>query len=481
MELSWCDNNNRCLTTNAIRETVSSDDDGENHVTFLGPATGQVAYSWTSSSVADDENDNDDVAAPSVLVLVKRDDDELLVRAAEAVRELTSDAVGVHVLLCPDTCARFRHYFGVDGPRIELFERRPVLGFGADLREMERGAVDGGCSPDGGCPDLVCTLGGDGLLMYASSLFPGPMPPTLCVAGGSLGFLTPFSKDEMVEAICRSLGMVYDNHAGDKGDGDKESLSSTGNAFNENDVFRQLNGQPFAKERYFGTAPPTTSDDGSPLLVEGDAAISSSSTTSSSPSPPSYKYSSLSLPQSGVGVCVSMRMRLDCRVVDREGVVRARHNVLNEVVVDRGSSPFLSNLECFCDDAHLTTVQADGVIFSTPTGSTAYSMAAGGSVVHPAVPAILVTPICPHVLSFRGMVFPDSVVLRCHLPDDARSDACVAFDGKHRRGLRRGDSLVVRMSVHPAPTINRVDHSADWLHSLKSNFHFNTRPAQKPF
>lgn len=85
----------------------------------------------------------------------------------------------------------------------------------------------------------------------------------------------------------------------------------------------------------------------------------------------------------------------------------------------------------------------------SPTGSTAYSMAAGGSVVHPAVPAILVTPICPHVLSFRSMVFPDHVVLRCYVPNDARSDAYVAFDGKHRRELHRGDSVQIQMSVHP--------------------------------
>ena len=107
-------------------------------------------------------------------------------------------------------------------------------------------------------------------------------------------------------------------------------------------------------------------------------------------------------------------------------------------------------------------------------------MAAGGSVVHPAVPAILVTPICPHVLSFRSMVFPDSVVLRCYVPDDARADASVAFDGKYRRELHRGDSVQVQMSQHPVPTINRADHSADWLSSLKRNFNFNTRARQRP-
>ena len=115
-------------------------------------------------------------------------------------------------------------------------------------------------------------------------------------------------------------------------------------------------------------------------------------------------------------ISVSMRMRLECRVIDKNGIIRARYNVLNEVVIDRGSSPYLSNLECFVDNVHLTTVQADGIIFATPTGSTAYSMAAGGSVVHPAVPCILVTPICPHVLSFRSMVFPDHVILRCYVP-----------------------------------------------------------------
>merc|ERR1712151_1035826 len=116
-----------------------------------------------------------------------------------------------------------------------------------------------------------------------------------------------------------------------------------------------------------------------------------------------------------------------------------------------------------------------------PTGSTAYSMSAGGSVVHPSVPAILVTPICPHVLSFRSMVFTDHVVLRCYVPTDARADASVAFDGKHRMVLGRGECLEIMMSGHPVPTINRVDHSADWLDSLKRNFNFNARPQQKSF
>ena len=78
------------------------------------------------------------------------------------------------------------------------------------------------------------------------------------------------------------------------------------------------------------------------------------------------------------------------------------------------------------------------------------------------------------------MVFPDHVVLRCYVPDDARSDASVAFDGRYRRILHRGDSLQIQMSAYPVPTLNRADHSSDWLGSLKRSFNFNTRPRQKP-
>ena len=78
------------------------------------------------------------------------------------------------------------------------------------------------------------------------------------------------------------------------------------------------------------------------------------------------------------------------------------------------------------------------------------------------------------------MVFPDHVVLRCYVPDDARSEASVAFDGKHRQELRRGDSVQIQMSAYPVPTINKDNHSADWLDSLKRNFNFNARPRQKP-
>ena len=93
------------------------------------------------------------------------------------------------------------------------------------------------------------------------------------------------------------------------------------------------------------------------------------------------------------GMRVNLRMRFTCTVYragarPTDGAVESEQfEVLNEVVIDRGPSPYVSNLELYGDEELLTVVQADGCIFSTPTGSTAYSLSAGGSLVHPDIPA----------------------------------------------------------------------------------------------
>lgn len=300
LDLMWCMSDS---CKDAIREKVVGDD---NHMTFDGPATGQVCYVW--------ENNNDkETATQTLLLLVKRDDEDLVRVAAQAVQELIqTDGLEVHI--APDLAAKLKHYYGVDDDKIKLYEPTPISGFGGNHVAMDdkiMGKQQGSLgSGNNITPDLVCTLGGDGLLMHASMLFQESCPPILCVAGGSLGFLTRFSRDEMVEAIRIALGLV-------KGKDDE------------------------------------IEDEYDPSEIR-----------------PSYKQSILNGDngfQLGVGnrICISMRMRLDVRVINREGVVRARFNVLNEVVIDRGASPYLSSLECFVDDLHLTTVQADGIIFAT--------------------------------------------------------------------------------------------------------------------
>jgi NAD+ kinase len=406
-------------------------------------------------------------------MLVKRDEDELLSVAVNTIEQLIQS--GVQVLIDSYLWGKLENFYGDDdrnddatipidleSSMIRLFAPKPVSGFGSGEQLIDLGYADSATvtssddvrsevdveerrpPADLSDADLIVTLGGDGLLMYAAQVFSGPVPPVLPVAGGSMGFLTPFAREEMLEAIFIALGLrdVVDD------DADEEDLT-------DDDL-----------------------SDGSDWLRISQRALNHMLIEATSRE--SYnEYSPLAF-GNNKQICISMRMRLDCRIFGIDGSLLARYAVLNEVVIDRGSSPYLASLECFCDDVHLTTVQADGIIFSTPTGSTAYSMAAGGSVVHPAVPAILVTPICPHVLSFRSMVFPDHVVLRCYVPSDARSTACVYFDGKHRTELNRGDSVQIQMSPHPVPTINRADHSADWLSSLKRNFNFNTRVRQGP-
>ena len=92
----------------------------------------------------------------------------------------------------------------------------------------------------------------------------------------------------------------------------------------------------------------------------------------------------------------------------------------------------MSSIEIFGDDEHFTTVQADGVCVATPTGSTAYNLAAGGSLCHPENPVILVTAICAHTLNFRPIILPDTIVLRVGVPYDTRTSSWASFDGRER-------------------------------------------------
>ncbi|MFS7906823.1 putative phosphotransferase with an alcohol group as acceptor [Helianthus anomalus] len=181
-------------------------------------------------------------------------------------------------------------------------------------------------------------------------------------------------------------------------------------------------------------------------------------------------------------ISITLRNRLQCHVI-REAAKNEYETeepilVLNEVTIDRGISSFLTNLECYCDNSFVTCVQGDGLILSTTSGSTAYSLAAGGSMVHPQVPGILFTPICPHSLSFRPLILPEYVTLRIQVPFNSRGHAWASFDGKDRKQLAPGDALVCSMSVWPVPTACRGDSTNDFLHSIHDGLHWNLRKTQ---
>jgi NAD+ kinase len=186
------------------------------------------------------------------------------------------------------------------------------------------------------------------------------------------------------------------------------------------------------------------------------------------------------------GMRVNLRMRFTCTVYryqknaapgSPQHIEAEQFEVLNELVIDRGPSPYVSNLELYGDNNLLTVVQADGCIFSTPTGSTAYSLSAGGSLVHPDIPAILLTPICPHTLSFRPMLLNDSMALRIAVPLKSRATAYCAFDGKGRVELRQGDHVTIAASQYPFPTV--LSQPTEWFDSISRTLRWNNRGAQQ--
>jgi NAD kinase len=87
-------------------------------------------------------------------------------------------------------------------------------------------------------------------------------------------------------------------------------------------------------------------------------------------------------------------------------------HILNEVTIDRGPLPYCVNLDIFIDNVFLTNLVGDGILISTPTGSTAYNLAAGGSLSYTNVPIIMITPISPHSLSFRPLILPLNATIK---------------------------------------------------------------------
>lgn len=196
----------------------------------------------------------------------------------------------------------------------------------------------------------------------------------------------------------------------------------------------------------------------------------------------------------GSGMRVNMRMRFTCTIYRADHHTRSsskrsgssnpaliedlQFEVLNELVIDRGPSPYVSNLELYGDTHLLTIIQADGCIISTPTGSTAYSLSAGGPLTHPSIPGILLTPICPHTLSFRPMVLSDTLCLRICVPKHSRSTAYASFDGKGRVELRRGDEVRVEAGRYPFPTVvGEGGTGGEWFESVRRALRWNTRGA----
>jgi NAD+ kinase len=139
------------------------------------------------------------------------------------------------------------------------------------------------------------------------------------------------------------------------------------------------------------------------------------------------------------------RMMLTACLV-KDGERECERLVLNDVVFNRGLVARLVELRTTIDGSYLTTYRADGLIVATPTGSTAYSLAAGGPLVYPTHDTILLTPICPFTLTNRPIILPDTAVVRVELGGRDARDVSLTFDGQPGYNLEAGDLVEVRKS-----------------------------------
>lgn len=141
---------------------------------------------------------------------------------------------------------------------------------------------------------------------------------------------------------------------------------------------------------------------------------------------------------------IARRRMLSCEV-QREGEIVASYDALNDVVITKGQIARMIDLVCNVDAHFVCRYKADGLIIATPTGSTAYSLSAGGPIVFPSVGALCITPICPHTLTNRPVLVSDSSVIQV-LNLAATGDAYLTIDGQVGEPLHEGDRIVCRSS-----------------------------------
>ena len=138
------------------------------------------------------------------------------------------------------------------------------------------------------------------------------------------------------------------------------------------------------------------------------------------------------------------RMMLAASVL-RDGRRVSQYRVLNDAVINKGALARMMELKISVDDGHLTTLRSDGLIVATPTGSTAYSLSAGGPIIHPTIHCFVVTPICPHTLSNRPIALPDNVVVSVCLTSQSE-DVSLTLDGQIGFPLQWNDVVEIKRS-----------------------------------
>ncbi len=150
---------------------------------------------------------------------------------------------------------------------------------------------------------------------------------------------------------------------------------------------------------------------------------------------------------------------------------------LNDIVINKDANDRILYLSVQADGNLITTYKADGLIFSTPTGSTAYNLSSGGPLVFPGLASILVTPICPFMLSSRPILLPATVTLRTSFdPPNFRKEANIIIDGQKSVMMHEHDTLLIQPAEHPLQLI--IPPHRDYFAILRNKLHWGVTKSE---
>jgi NAD+ kinase len=174
-----------------------------------------------------------------------------------------------------------------------------------------------------------------------------------------------------------------------------------------------------------------------------------------------------------VGGDYNIQKRMVIKCIVNNGTEPQTFYALNDIVVDRGKSHRLLNCELLANDDFVAKYKADGLIVATPTGSTAYSLASGGPIVIPTFGSMVVTPICPHTLTLRPIVFPDDQILEISFPEDGEKDMALAVDGQVNEYLESTAKVVIQKAPYKINMVNFTD--SNYFNTLRTKLGWGVR------
>jgi NAD+ kinase len=161
--------------------------------------------------------------------------------------------------------------------------------------------------------------------------------------------------------------------------------------------------------------------------------------------------------------------------IDREGNTLYKNDAFNDVVIHKSGGARMIELETYINGKFLHTIRADGLIISTPTGSTAYAMSAGGPILNPSVYAISLVPICPHSMNNRPIVLSSNTEVEVHISNNNFSDVQVTCDGQLGVAATQADRLVIKKKEKMIRLIHPSNY--DYYDILRKKLHWGARLA----